>query len=47
MKHLFSGFEELSDDAAMLGSALEVCFDFGCVTLAERGRRGSKGRKIG
>jgi hypothetical protein len=24
MKRLYSGFEELSDDAAMVGSALEV-----------------------
>jgi hypothetical protein len=34
IKRLYSGFEELSDDAAMLGSAAEVCFDFGCVTSA-------------
>ena len=45
LKRLCSGFEELSDDAAMLGSAVEVCFDFCCVT--SWGQGGSKGQKKG
>ena len=45
MKRLYSGFEELSDDAAMLGSALEVCL-ISAVWLREKNDRGDGGHFV-